>query len=74
MDLSQIAISQTAFRNQFTYDQSEQDLIILRAEHRRRRLQTLWLGKLGALKPCSGVVQRFLRGFAPMAARPHVAK
>lgn len=74
MDLSQITMSQTASINQFTYDQSEHDKMILRAERRRRRLQALWLGTLAALRTCSGVPRRFLRDSARMTARPNVAK
>lgn len=74
MDLSQITMSQTASRNQFTYDQLEQDKMILRAERRRRRLQALWLGTLAALKTCSGAAQRLLRDSAQMAAGPFAAK
>ena len=74
MDLSQITMSQTAPRNQFTYDQLEQDKMILRTEHCRRRLQALCLGMLAALKTCSGAAQRLLRDSAQMAIGPFAAK
>ena len=74
MDLSQITMSQTASTNQFTYDRSEQDKVILRAERRRRRLQALWLGTLATRIKFSAATRRLLRETAQMTARPHVAK